>query len=133
MKSWSAPRDFGSRAQHGALREGMSVVATALANATADGYPFVVVCAREGDMRLLAERVTRCFDVPVLGEQADYWLVDCPTLIVIDDEDAVGPPSVLQELAGKIGGGKTVIPGRVRPRTAANSCRGFRPEKRGRR
>jgi hypothetical protein len=112
----------------------MSVVATALANATADGYPFAVVCVREGDMRLIAEGLTRSCEAPGQGEKADYRLVDCPTLIVIDDEDAVGPPSVLQELAGKIGGGKTVIPGRCgRPRTAANSCRGFRPEKRVRR
>jgi pimeloyl-ACP methyl ester carboxylesterase len=31
------------------------------------------------------------------------------TLIVTGDEDAVGPPSIAQELAGKIGGAKTVI------------------------
>ncbi len=41
--------------------------------------------------------------------KADHRLIDCPTLIVTGDEDAVGPPSVAQELAGKIGGAKTVI------------------------
>jgi hypothetical protein len=109
--------------------EGMSVVASA----TANDYPFAVVCVREGDLRLNAKALTRSCEAPGQGEKADYRLVDCPTLIVIDDEDAVGPPSVLQELAGKIGG-KTVIPRRCgRRRTAANSCREFRPEKRVRR
>jgi 3-oxoadipate enol-lactonase len=33
-------------------------------------------------------------------------IIDCPTLIVTGDEDAVGPPSIAQELADKIGGAR---------------------------
>ena len=51
----------------------------------------------------------------VLPAPARRWgrrrkpIIDCPTLIVTGDEDAVGPPSIAQELADKIGGAKTVI------------------------
>lgn len=42
------------------------------------------------------------------AEKADHRLIDCPTLIVTGDEDAVGPATVARELADKIGGARTV-------------------------
>ena len=49
-------------------------------------------------------RIARSCEAPGQAEKADHRLIDCPTLIVTGDEDGVGPPSIAQELADKIGG-----------------------------
>jgi 3-oxoadipate enol-lactonase len=87
----------------------VSAVDAALASATANDDPFERVSVREGGMRLYAEEFTRSYEALGRAEKADHRLIDCPTLIVTGDEDAVGLPSVAQEIAGKIGGAKTVI------------------------
>ena len=97
-----------------ARHEGMSAVAdqligSALASATANDNPVAVAFVRESHMRQDAEGFARSCEALGQAEKADYRLIDCPTLIVTGDEDAVGPPSIAQEIADKIGGAKTVI------------------------
>jgi 3-oxoadipate enol-lactonase len=97
-----------------ARHEGMSAVAdqliaSALASATANDNPVAVAFVRESHMRQDAEGFARSCEALGQAEQADHRLIDCPTLIVTGDEDAVGPPSIAQEIADKIGGAKTVI------------------------
>jgi 3-oxoadipate enol-lactonase len=103
------------RARAAAAREhGMAAVADqligpALASATANDNPVVVAFVRESHMRQDAEGFARSCEALGQAEKADHRLIDCPALIVTGDEDAVGPPSLAQELADKIGGAKTVI------------------------
>jgi 3-oxoadipate enol-lactonase len=97
-----------------ARHEGMATVAdqliaAALARATANDNPVAVAFVRESHMRQDAEGFARSCEALGQAEKADHRLIDCPTLIVTGDEDGVGPPSVAQELAGKIRGAKTVI------------------------
>jgi pimeloyl-ACP methyl ester carboxylesterase len=97
-----------------ARHEGMSAVAdhligSALASATANDNPVAVAFVRESHMRQDAEGFARSCEALEQAEKADHRLIDCPTLIVTGDEDAVGPPSIAQEIADKIGGVKTVI------------------------
>jgi 3-oxoadipate enol-lactonase len=97
-----------------ARQQGMAAVAdqligSALATATAGENPVVVAFVRESHMRQDAEGFARSCEALGQAEKADHRLIDCPALIVTGDEDAVGPPSVAQELADKIGGAKTVI------------------------
>jgi 3-oxoadipate enol-lactonase len=97
-----------------ARHEGMSAVAdalieSALARVTATDNPIAVAFVRESHMRQDAEGFARSCEALERAEKADYRLIDCPTLIVTGDEDAVGPASVAQELADRIGGAKTVI------------------------
>jgi 3-oxoadipate enol-lactonase len=97
-----------------ARQDGMSAVAdqligSALASATANDNPVAVAFVRESHMRQDAEGFARSCEALGQAEKADHRLIDCPTLIVTGDEDAVGPPSIAHELADKIGGAKTVI------------------------
>ena len=97
-----------------ARQDGMAAVAdqligAALASSTASDNPVVVAFVRESHMRQDAEGFARSCEALGQAEKADHRLIDCPALIVTGDEDAVGPPSIAQELADKIGGAKTVI------------------------
>ena len=97
-----------------ARHEGMSAVAdhligSALASATTNDNPVAVAFVRESHMRQNAEGFARSCEALEQAERADHRLIDCPTLIVTGDEDAIGPPSIAQEIADKIGGVKTVI------------------------
>jgi 3-oxoadipate enol-lactonase len=97
-----------------ARHEGMSTVAdqltgSALATATATENPVAVAFVRESHMRQDAEGFARSCEALGQAERADHRRIDCPTLIVTGDEDAVGPASVAQELADKIGSAKTVV------------------------
>jgi pimeloyl-ACP methyl ester carboxylesterase len=97
-----------------ARQEGMSAVAdqligSAIASATANDNPVAVAFVRESHMRQDAEGFARSCEALGQAEKADHRLIDCPTLIVTGDEDAVGPPSIAREIADKIGGAKTVI------------------------
>jgi len=97
-----------------ARNEGMSVVAdqlarSALSSAVANENPVAVAFVRESHMRQDAEGFARSCEALAQAEKAEHRLIDCPTLIVTGDEDAVGPASVARELADKIGGAKTVI------------------------
>ena len=97
-----------------ARHEGMSAVAdhligSALASATANDNPVAVAFVRESHMRQDAEGFARSCEALAQAERADHRLIDCPTLIVTGDEDAVGPTSVAHELADRIGGAKTVV------------------------
>jgi 3-oxoadipate enol-lactonase len=97
-----------------ARQEGMAAVADqvigpTLSTATARENPIAVAFVRESHMRQDAEGFARSCEALADAEKADHRLIDCPTLIVTGDEDAVGPASVAQELADKIGGAKTVI------------------------
>ena len=103
------------RARAAAARgQGMAAVAdqligSAIASATANVNPVVVAFVRESHMRQDAEGFARSCEALGKAEKADHRLIDCPVLIVTGDEDAVGPPSIAQELADRIGGAKTVI------------------------
>jgi 3-oxoadipate enol-lactonase len=97
-----------------ARQDGMAAVAdqligAALASSTANDNPVVVAFVRESHMRQDVEGFARSCEALGQAEKADHRLIDCPALIVTGDEDAVGPPSIAQELADKIGGAKTVI------------------------
>jgi 3-oxoadipate enol-lactonase len=97
-----------------ARKEGMCTVAdqltgSVLSTATANDNPLAVAFVRESHMRQDAEGFARSCEALAQAEKADQRLIDCPTLIVTGDEDAVGPPSVAQELADKIGNAKTVV------------------------
>jgi 3-oxoadipate enol-lactonase len=103
-------RERAAMARH----EGMTIVAdqlarSALSNATANDNPVAVAFVRESHMRQDAEGFALSCEALAQAERADHRLIDCPTLIVTGDEDAVGPASVAHELADKIGGVKTVI------------------------
>ena len=97
-----------------ARREGMCGIAdqltgTALSSATANENPVAVAFVRESHMRQDAEGFARSCEALAQAQKADHRLIDCPTLIVTGDEDAIGPASVAQELADKIGNAKTVV------------------------
>ena len=81
----------------------------ALSTATANENPVAVAFVRESHMRQDAEGFARSCEALAQAERADHRLIDCPTLIVTGDEDAIGPASVAQELADKIGNAKTVV------------------------
>jgi 3-oxoadipate enol-lactonase len=97
-----------------ARNEGMGIVAdqlagSAVSSATANENPVAVAFVRESHMRQDAEGFARSCEALALAEKADHRLIDCPALIVTGDEDAVGPASIAQELADKIGNAKAVI------------------------
>jgi 3-oxoadipate enol-lactonase len=97
-----------------ARQQGMCTVAdqltgNALSTATANENPVAVAFVRESHMRQDAEGFARSCEALAQAERADHRLIDCPTLIVTGDEDAIGPASVAQELADKIGNAKTVV------------------------
>jgi 3-oxoadipate enol-lactonase len=97
-----------------ARKEGMCMVAeqltgSTLSTASANDNPVVVAFVRETHMRQDAEGFARSCEALAQAEKADHRLIDCPTLIVTGDEDPVGPASVAQELADKIGNAKTVV------------------------
>ena len=102
-------RERAATARH----EGMTAVAdqiarSAVSAATANDNPVAVAFVRESHMRQDAEGFARSCEALGQAEKADHRLIDCPTLIVTGDEDAIGPASVAQDLADKIGGAKTV-------------------------
>ena len=82
---------------------------SALSGATVNDNPVAVAFVRESHMRQDAEGFARTCEALAQAERADHRLIDCPTLIVTGDEDAVGPASIAHELADKIGGVKTVV------------------------
>jgi 3-oxoadipate enol-lactonase len=97
-----------------ARHEGMGMVAdqlagSALSTAAASENPVAVAFVRESHMRQDVEGFARSCEALGQAEKADHRLIDCPTLIVTGDEDAVGPASIAQELAEKIGSAKTVV------------------------
>jgi pimeloyl-ACP methyl ester carboxylesterase len=96
-----------------ARRDGMDVVAeqlgSALSGATAVENPVAAAFVRESHMRQDSEGFARSCEALADAEKADHRLIDCPALIVTGDQDAVGPPTVAQELADKIGRAKVVI------------------------
>jgi len=97
-----------------ARQEGMCTVAdqltgSVLSTTTANDNPVAVAFVRESHMRQDAEGFARSCEALAQAEKADHRLIDCPTLIVTGDEDAIGPPSVARELADKIGNAKTVV------------------------
>ena len=96
-----------------ARHDGMSAVAdqllgTALSTATTNENPVAAAFVRESHMRQDVEGFARSCEALGQAERADFRLIDCPTLVITGDEDAVGPPSVAQELADKIDGGRAV-------------------------
>jgi len=97
-----------------ARQEGMCTVAdqltgSVLSTTTANDNPVAVAFVRESHMRQDAEGFARSCEALAQAEKADHRLIDCPTLIVTGDEDAVGPASIARELADKIGNAKTVV------------------------
>jgi 3-oxoadipate enol-lactonase len=97
-----------------ARKEGMCTIAdqltaSVLSTATANDNPVATAFVRESHMRQDAEGFARSCEALAQAEKADHRLIDCPTLIVTGDEDAVGPASVARELADKIGNVKTVV------------------------
>jgi len=103
-------RERAATARHA----GMSMVAdqvipSALSRTTANDNPIAVAFVRESHMRQDAEGFARSCEALAQAERADHGRIDCPTLVVTGDEDAVGPGSIAHELADKIGGARTVI------------------------
>jgi 3-oxoadipate enol-lactonase len=97
-----------------ARNEGMSTVAdqltgSALSRATTNDNPVAIAFVRESHMRQDVEGFARSCEALAQAEKADHSLIDCPTLIVTGDEDAVGPATIAYELADRIGRAKTVI------------------------
>ncbi len=95
-----------------ARHEGMTAVAdqligAALSTATSEN-PVAIAFVRESHMRQDAEGFARSCEALGEAERADLRLIDCPTLVITGDEDAVAPPSVAQELADKIDGARAV-------------------------
>jgi 3-oxoadipate enol-lactonase len=89
--------------------QGVRAVAAGLASATAYDNPVAVAFVRKSHMRQDAEGFAGSCEALGQAEKVDHRLIDCPTLIVTGDENAVGLASVAQEFAGKIGGAKAVI------------------------
>jgi 3-oxoadipate enol-lactonase len=97
-----------------ARKEGMCTVAdqltgSALSTAAANDNPVVVAFVRESHMGQDPEGFARSCEALAQADKADHRLIDCPTLIVTGDEDAVAPASIAQELADRIGNAKTLV------------------------
>jgi 3-oxoadipate enol-lactonase len=97
-----------------ARHQGMSAVADqsvalGLAGATINDNPLAVAFVRESHMRQNPEGFAQSCEALAQAERADHRLIDCPTLVVTGDEDAIAPPSVARELGDKIRGAKAVV------------------------
>jgi 3-oxoadipate enol-lactonase len=97
-----------------ARREGMVAVAEAivtggLAAATKAANPLLVPFVRESHMRQDAEGFARTCEALAAAEAADLRLIDCPTLLVTGEEDAVAPPSMAQAIADKVRGARMKV------------------------
>lgn len=97
-----------------ARMEGMDVVAdqvvaAGLSSATKSANPVATAFVRESHMRQDDEGFARTCEALANAQAADLRLIACPTLIVTGDEDAIGPPSVAQQIAERIKGAKVKV------------------------
>ena len=71
--------------------------------------PAVAALVRELLMRQPAEGYARTCEALAAARAADPRKIKCPTLLITGDEDLVGPPRAVQQLARLIAGARTVI------------------------
>lgn len=100
-----------------ARAEGMADIADAIVQAgtsadTRRNQPVAVAFVRESLMRQPAEGYAQTCEALASATAADVQRIDCPTLLVTGDEDAVAPPSVARALGERIEGARVEILGR---------------------
>ena len=103
------------RARAALAREGdMQPIADALVQAslsreTRERRPLAVAFVRESLMRQDAESYARTCDALALMQPADTSRIECPTLLVTGDEDAVAPPQAVRMMGEKIAGSRVEV------------------------
>ncbi|MFO1351120.1 MAG: alpha/beta fold hydrolase [Gammaproteobacteria bacterium] len=113
-----APTDMGreglrQRARQ-ARTEGMAVIAGAIVEGaistdTRAQQPVVVALVRELVMRQNPEGYARTCEALAEAVAAEAALIQCPTLLMTGDEDAIAPPSLVRQLAERIDGARVRI------------------------
>ena len=96
-----------------ARESGMDVVADgllggSLSSATHRDNPLAAAFVRESHMRQDAEGFAKSCEALADAEGADLAMIACPALVVTGEDDGVGPPSVAEDLAGRIPGSRCV-------------------------
>jgi pimeloyl-ACP methyl ester carboxylesterase len=81
-----------------------TLVGVAIGAASRTGNPAVAAFLRESVMRQDAEGYARTCEALAGGAAADLAAIRCPTLLVTGDEDMVGPPRVVVDMAKRLGG-----------------------------
>jgi pimeloyl-ACP methyl ester carboxylesterase len=105
--------EAGAKAVHDraalARKEGMqpianTLVGVAIGAASRAGNPAVAAFLRESVMRQDAEGYARTCEALAGGSAADLAAIRCPTLLITGDEDMVGPPRTVVDMAKRLGG-----------------------------
>ena len=100
-----------------ARKEGMvpiadTLVEVAISAETRSHRPAAAAFVREILMRQDAEGYARTCEALADAQSADLASIDCPTLLVTGDEDAVAPPPAVRALGSRIKGSRVaVLPG----------------------
>lgn len=81
-----------------------TLVGVAISAASRASNPAVAAFLRESVMRQDAEGYARTCEALAGGKAADLAAIRCPTLLVTGNEDMVGPPRVVVDMAKKLGG-----------------------------
>ena len=91
-----------------ARKEGMlpianTLVGVAISGASRAGNPALAAFLRESIMRQDAEGYARTCEALGGGKAADLATIRCPTLLITGDEDTVGPPRLIVDMAQRLG------------------------------
>ncbi len=97
-----------------ARAEGMApiadqIVEVATAAETKRTQPVTVALVREMLLRQEPEGYARTCEALAAVEAAEVSRIDCPTVLVTGDEDAIAPASVARTMAERIGGARATI------------------------
>lgn len=109
------PARAAIRARAAQAREGdMQPIADALVRASLSAEtrarrPTAVAFVRESLMRQEPEGYARTCEALAEMEPADIARIECPTLLVTGDEDAVAPPQAVRMLAERIAGSRVEV------------------------
>lgn len=109
------PARAGLRARAAQAREGdMQPVADALLRVSVSAEtrarrPTAVAFVRESLMRQDPEGYARTCQALAAMEPADTGRIDCPTLLVTGDEDAVAPPQAVRMMGERIAGSRVEV------------------------
>lgn len=109
------PARISLRARAAQARDGdMQPIADALVRASLSAEtrarrPAAVAFVRESLMRQAPEGYARSCEALAEMEAADTSRIDCPTLLVTGDEDAIAPPQAVRMLGERIAGSRVEV------------------------
>ena len=86
-----------------------ALVVAATSSETRAKRPTAVAFVRESIMRQDPDGYARSCEALVAALSADTTRIDCPTLLVTGDEDAVAPPQSVRMMAQKIAGSRVDV------------------------